>query len=99
MEYLQTGVDVVQRFYPVQLAMKQREEGSEAKDAKEGEKKEPPVEQIWIIKCDRTEKNSKIMKILQELHTEGRLDDFMDAELREDRAPKGSMRRALEAIM
>ena len=97
-ETLLTGIEAVQRFYPVQLSYRERKEDAEGGDGKHV-RKEAPVEQIWIVKTDRSEMGQKIYNILNSMQEEGHLKDLMDAGLREDRAPKGSMVRSLESIL
>ena len=97
-ETLLAWIGAVRRFYPAQLSYKERKEEADGGGDK-GKGQEAPVEQIWIVKTDRSETGQKIYNILNSMQEDGHLKDLMDAGIREDRAPKGSMVRALESIL
>ena len=51
------------------------------------------------MKVNQTENGRKVMQTLLSLHSDRHLADMIDAQLREDRAPQGSMAKALARIM
>ena len=54
---------------------------------------------VFHFEFDDWLRTNNAQEILKSMHEEGHLKDLMDAGIREDRAPKGSMVRALESIM
>ena len=65
-ETLIDGIGAVQRFYPVQLSYRERKEDENGGGDK-NTRKDAPVEQIWIVKTDRSEMGQKIFHILESM--------------------------------
>ena len=86
---------VPSRFYPIQLHAPKEEDRFASVN---GEKKERAA-QIWIVRFPSSEAGRQADQAMQNLQAEGALQLLMDAEYREDRAPKGSMVRALEGAL
>ena len=104
-EVLQGAGEGLLRFYPVQLKpreTKAKEGAEDAGEAKgEGEDEGMGVgdakrsAQVWILKVSDDKEGQDILQALQGLDQGLSLDHLMDAELRRDRAPTGSMAKAL----
>jgi len=96
------ALDEVQRFYPVQIEPRPAKNDEKKENAADDDMTDKNVEvrennaQIWIVKLRDSEKGRKAMGCLEALNLDNTLQHLMDAELREDRGPAGSMARTLQ---
>lgn len=87
-------------FYAVQLRPREDSEQNRKEETSEMEtetEKRQAVAQIWVIRFTKDEAGGRCLDALNCLSTEKHLYHLMDAQIRTDRAPAGSMAKALAA--
>jgi len=88
------------QMYPVQLEPKEKDHREEAKkpnkDGMDEDTERQSAAQIWIIRFPNNSWGQTCGSTLWALHESGHLATLMEASVREDRAPRGSMCKALE---
>ena len=88
---MKAAANEVLRFYPVQLRKKESKADTAPADGKDADMTKEDVEQIWILRLSRKESGRKMPQTLETMQMDGSLKDMMEVQLREDRAPQGSI--------
>ena len=97
---LQTAIELLKqtlplRFYAVMIKPREKEN----QDSNKKLNQEEPAVQVWVVRFESNETGRIAESTLQAMMDEGLLETLMEAEYREDRAPRGSMVRALEEAL
>ena len=87
----------VDRFYPVQLEPRKKKEGKNNSNETKDTDEEEQEAQIWVVRFSSGQAGKGAKMILKALESDSLLKDLMDARMRPDRAPQGSMAKALQA--
>ena len=96
LELVAAAKDSLDRFYPVQLAPRKKENGEAAKQEESGR---TPAHQVWLIKFKQDSAGQQAHRALMALVQDQMLAVIMDAEYSAVRAPMGSMARAFSDVL
>lgn len=96
-QIIQSNMADIPRFYPVYL--QKREKAADGSNNNNKNNREEPAEQLWIVRIAKTTEGDCVAQAPQSMVDDDMPSVLLEAEYRPGRARRGSLARALAAIL